>query len=65
LGLNMHEKCIKCKYREHYVSNSNQDHINLCIVLPYEEDEEITTWLDVEDFDSSDCCYFKEVRNIE
>ena len=58
----MNDNCKKCIHKKAFQSISNGEVLYLCMSEPYEEDDQfgIITWLDVRDFDSSECLNFKE-----
>ena len=58
----MNDNCKKCVHEKGFQSVDDGEPLYLCMSEPYEEDDQfgIITWLDVRDFDSSECLSFKE-----
>ena len=58
----MNIKCFKCKYREVF-KGSKGSTLSLCMADPYDYDLEVT-WLDVSNFDSDKCLFYKKDEMI-
>ena len=61
----MHEKCSRCKHRKVLRSANRSSALSLCMVDPYDWDSledgtEVTTWLEVDNFNADKCIHFEE-----